>query len=160
METTRIFRSVFGSKYELKILPEEQIEGIIQDLDGADILQGLVEKHVGDYTYAYLNVSTGEIEYYSFIGNTDLQEKEHLILIDSISGNLEEGLEIEDFLSDDEMEAMGIHEDDVQHGAVWGTIRALNDYQERLIEAWKFYYNGLNMEMINAEVDKIYHPGF
>ena len=147
----KTFSSAFGNTYKMDIIDKKTAINIINEIDQENVLETLISKHSTDgETLAYLNLESKEIEYHHFIGNTDLQQKEHLILLESISGNLEEGLTIEDFLDDKEIENAGSLEK-------WDVIKQLPDYDNRLVEAWKFYYNGFNMEYsINEQINKVY----
>jgi len=152
METlNKTFLAAFGNSYDLEIVNRKKAEELIENLDQEVVLEKLIKKHsTHGETLAYLNLESKEIEYHHFIGNTDLQQKGHLVLIESISGNLEEGLCVEDFLDDEELKNIGDAEP-------WDFIKHLNDYEDRIIEALKLYYNGFNDNSIDEQLDKIYN---
>lgn len=146
---TKTFHDTFGKPYLLKVFPKERIIEIIASLDDGVIIEKLIDKHVnGNRTSAYLNVSTGKAEYHSFTGNARLQQDAHLILLEEVNGDVEEGLTIEDFL--DENEIKKAKED------LWNLIHNLDDYKSRLIEAWKFYYRGFHLDHIKESLQEIY----
>lgn len=148
--TAKKFSAVFGNSYELEILSKDRVFEIIDhEIDQEEVLRNVIEKHVnGTRTEALLNVSTGEIEYHTFIGNTDLQQRGHLIELYTLDGNEEEGLDIEDFLNEKEIEEAGDYP--------WEVVRKLEDYQDRLFEAFKFYWTGFNDKNIVEQVEEIY----
>lgn len=144
------FLAAFGNTYELEIISKEKAWDIIDGIDQLDVLENLISKHHSQgETLVYLNLESAEVEYYHFIGNTDLQKKGHLVMLESLSGNIEEGLSIEDFLSEEEIENVGERD-------TWDVIKELNDYDERLINAWKFHYNGFNEISIKEQINEIY----
>lgn len=151
METTnKTFRSAFGNKYQADIIDKTTAINLIDEINAQEILRNLISKHNSNgFTYCYFNLETSQLEYFNFIGNTDLQEKEHRILLEEISGNLEEGLTIEDFLDDAEIKNLGDKEP-------WDYIKQLDDYTERLTDAWVFYYQGFNEENIKNQLDRVY----
>jgi len=146
----KIFNAAFGKHYELEILPKEKIWDIIYDIDQEDVLEKLIEKHnLTGYSSACLNLESGEIDYIFLQGNENLQQDEHLIFLETLSGNIEEGLSIEDFLTPEEIEEAGENE--------WDKISQLEDYWVRLADAWKFHYNGYNMNNIEEQINEVYN---
>jgi len=152
METIKKrFCAAFGKHYELEILPKEKNWDIIYEIDQEDVLEKLIEKHnVTGYSSACLNLESGEIEYIILQGNENLQQDEHLIFLETLSGNIEEGLSVEDFLTSEEIEEVGENEP-------WDKIYQLEDYWSRLTDAWKFHYNGFNMDNIEDQINEVYN---
>lgn len=145
------FNAAFGKSYELEILTKEKIWDIIYDIDQEDVLEKLIGKHLSTgNSAACLNLESGEIEYIVLQGNENLQRDEHLIILETLSGNIEEGLSVEDFLTEKEIEEVG-------EGEPWDKIKQLNDYTERLTDAWKFHYNGFNMDNVEKQMNKVYN---
>lgn len=147
---TKKFSAVFGNSYELEILSKERVFEILdKEIEEEDVLKTLLDKKVnGNRVEAFLNVSTGEVEYHTFTGNTDLQQKGHLIELYSIQGIEGETLDVEDFLSEEEMVEAG--------DSAWEFIRELDDYQERLYDAYIFNWMGFDKERITEQVESIY----
>jgi hypothetical protein len=132
-------------------LPEGRVIEILDNMDEEEVVRKTLEKHVnGTRTEALLNVETGEVEYHTLVGNSDLQQRGHLIDLFHVEGNAEEGLSVEDFLSEEEIEAF---EEDADF---WTIIRELPDYQERLIDAWLHYFEGFFDVPIREKLSEIY----
>lgn len=151
METTiKKFSAVFGNTYELEILSKKKVCEILDyEINQEEVLEKILEKHVnGTRTEALFNISTGKVEYHTFVGNSDLQQREHLIELYSMDGNEEEGLDVDDFLDEEEIEKAGDYP--------WDYIKDLNDYQERLLAAYKFHWTGFNENYIRERINELY----
>ena len=119
-------------------------------LDQEEVLQKLLGKHVkGTRTEALFNIESCEVEYHTFIGNSDLQQRAHLIELYSIEGSAEEGLSIDDFLNEDEIEEAGDYP--------WEYIENLEDYEKRLFDAYVFHWSGFNEASIRERISEIYN---
>jgi len=152
METTKkTFLGVFGNRYELEIASREKVCNVLDyQLDQEEVLQKLLGKHVkGTRTEALFNIESCEVEYHTFIGNSDLQQRAHLIELYSIEGSAEEGLSIDDFLNEDEIEEAGDYP--------WEYIENLEDYEKRLFDAYVFHWSGFNEASIRERISEIYN---
>lgn len=145
------FLAMFGKTYKLYVLKKDRVCDIIDyEINEEEVLEKLIDKHVnGTRTEALLNVETGKVEYYSFIGNTDLQQKGHFIELYNISGNIEDYLDIDDFLNEEEINKAVI--------CPWDFIHDLDDYEDRLLSIWKTYFRGFNENYIKEQINKIYN---
>lgn len=148
---TKKFNAVFGGEtYELDILSKKRVCEILDyEINQEKVLEALLNKHVnGNRTEALFNVSSGEVEYHHFTGNSDLQRRSHLITLFALSGNTTEGLEVGDFLDDEEIEKAG--ED------VWNFIAELDDYNDRLLNAYLYVWRGFDEDKIRLQISDIY----
>ena len=144
------FLGAFGNNYELEILSKNKVWDIIYGINQEDVLEKLIGEHPSTgNSSACINLESGEIEYIFLQGNENLQQDEHLIFLETLSGSIDEGFIVEDFLDENEIEEVG-------EGEPWDKIKQLNDYHERLTDAWKFYYIGFNMNNIEEQINKIY----
>jgi hypothetical protein len=134
----------------MEIMTKKDIWAIIYDLNQEDIFCKLVETHIeSGTTTAFLNLENGVVEYVFVSENESLEHESHLVKLEVLSGKMGVGLFIEDFLSDVEIEKIGI---DLN----WGMIRNLDDYNVRLKKAMKHNYQGLNLDNIDKQINKKY----
>jgi hypothetical protein len=134
----------------MKIMTKKDIWAVIYDLNQEDIFYKLVETHIeSGTTTAFLNLESGVVEYVFVSENESLEHESHLIKLEVLSGRMGVSLFIEDFLSDVEMEEIGV---DIN----WDMIRNLDDYTERSKKAMKRNYQGLNLDDIDKQINKKY----
>lgn len=130
------FLSTFGKPYKVSLPEWEVIEKALKEADYNEIVEETLKvlpDMQGAKATAYLNLETLEMKYHYFLGNTQLQHSAHLINMFQLSHPVNEGLEVCDFLSQEEIEALPEDTD------IWENINNLPDYHRRLLEAIQDY---------------------
>ena len=156
MKNTEIkLHDEFGNVYYKNLASWENVEHTIRNLDSNEITEKVIEvlpEMQGAQASALLNLESLEIEYHYFIGNTGLQESEHLIPILDFSHPVEEGLELEDLLSEEEIQSLN----EEQRENIWEYIQSLSDYQNRIVEASVYYIEERWYEIHSSAIDQAY----
>lgn len=145
------FIDSFGSEYERNILPREDVESLIKELNAEEIVREMVRVHDDmSRTYAFFDTSVGKVFIESFIGNTYFVADGGFITLHIIEGDLEGTLGVRDFLTEEELLNVPEYMD------IWEYIRSLKDYEDRLEDAVLFYFQGFNKEYISKKLNELY----
>lgn len=155
IDPEKIFIGAFGQKYTLDVLPREDVEYSIREAEANPraLFSELFDAAVWMQGYkvtAYMNVSTGEVEVFGFLGNTRLQQEAHLVELVNIAYPYDEGLSVEDLLSPEEIAALDPDED------VWSHINDLDDLDERIKDAYVYHFESFDWDRIHDRLNEIY----
>jgi hypothetical protein len=147
MEKT--FLTAFGKPYNVDLLPLQELKQIINGLSDHEIVSETLKQLPeisGAFCVANLNCETGEVEYFSGLGNTGLIYSRHLVQIYRL--RYQDVVEIpeEDILGDSSLTDFGVEE-----------VEELPDYFDRIVECLLYYIDySLNYIEIERQIQELY----